>query len=74
MSTVWRQPVREIFKKWMICGTTMPGPASWQRDARSVRPGANSSDEMRSNGPLFDWCTAIASTTISPTPPFANRT
>ena len=24
---------------------------------------------MRSSGPLFDWCTAIASTTISPTPP-----
>ncbi len=31
MSTVCRQPEREIFRKWMIWGTTLPGPASWQR-------------------------------------------
>ena len=55
----------------MICGTTLPGPASWQSFASSVSPGTKSSDEMRRSGPLFDWCTAIASTTTSPAPPFA---
>jgi hypothetical protein len=73
MSIVWRQPERAIFRKWMICGTTLLGPASWHDFARRVRPGTNSSDEMRRSGPLLAEWTAIASTTMSPTCPFAKR-
>lgn len=58
----------------MICGNTLLGDASWQAAASSRRPGTNSSDEMRSSGPLFAPCTAIASTTTSPAPPSAKRT
>ena len=36
MSIVCRHPEREIFKKWMICGKTFPGPALIPEDARGA--------------------------------------
>ena len=71
MSTVCRHPDLAIFRKWMICGTTFESDASWILRVISFRPGMNLSSLMRSSGPaLLPWI-AIASTTISPTSPFA---
>ena len=70
-ATVWRQPLRAIFKKWMICGTTFAGPL-WRTVCTSfARPGMNSSLDRRSSGPLLALATPMASMTINPTPPRA---
>ena len=71
LSMVCRQPDRATFRKWMICGTTLLSDASWTWRASSRWPAMKPSSDSRSSGPDLLECTAVASTTISPTCPCA---
>ncbi len=71
ISMVWRQPERATLVKWMICGTIAESEASRTRRTSSRCPGMKRSSPSRSSGPERLACTAVASTTISPTRPSA---